>query len=102
MRTLIPPNPPLGRWAGDDILTLPLIEVEGVRWSLKLAFYQVPDSGEEFGGTVLVYDRLPLGSTESITDCYALLCALRRIAIWCEGVYAQAWERMLTDRQGPI
>ena len=90
LRNLIQANRPLGRFAGDDISTLPLIEVESVRWSLTLAFYQAPDPGEEFGGTLLVYDRLLLGSTESITDCYAPLCALRRIAAWCEGVYAQA------------
>lgn len=80
LRNLIQANRPLGRFAGDDISTLPLIEVESVRWSLTLAFYQAPDPGEEFGGTLLVYDRLLLGSTESITDCYAPLYALRRIA----------------------
>ncbi|KAH7016561.1 uncharacterized protein B0I36DRAFT_338103 [Microdochium trichocladiopsis] len=84
-----------------DILTLPLIAVEGARWDLKLAFYRPSGSGEQTTGTVVIYDRVSLGSTASVTDCYALLCALRRLGTWCEDAYAVAWKDLLHDNERP-
>ncbi|KAH7309077.1 hypothetical protein B0I35DRAFT_92089 [Stachybotrys elegans] len=72
---------------GEAAPPCPLVEIEGTTWYASFAVRQ--DSA------VKVYSGIRLGSTERLTDCYALLRSLECLADWARSTCWDWWELQL-------
>lgn len=61
----------------------PLIELDGTTWHIHFAVRE--------GKHMAVYSSIRLGSTETLTDCYALLGSLEYLACWAKDVCWDWW-----------
>ncbi|KAI5852049.1 hypothetical protein GGS23DRAFT_591388 [Durotheca rogersii] len=68
-------------------LVHPLIELDGTAWHISFAIRE--------GRHVTVYSSVRLGSTETVTDCYALLRCLEQVAWWCANPHWNWWTKIL-------
>lgn len=72
---------------GSDGLVHPLIELDGTAWHISFAIRE--------GQYVTVYSSIRLGSTETVTDCYALLRCLEQVTWWCANTHWNRWTETL-------
>lgn len=75
---------------GSDDLIHILIELDGTAWHASFAIREDP--------YVTIYSSIRLGSTETVTDCYALLRCLEQVAWWCANPHWNFWTEILQDK----
>ena len=68
-----------------DMPVLPLVRVQGPAWIFLLA---VPQAER-----VVIFQDLPIGSTGSVLEAYAVIAAVRRLAQWTDEVFRPWFER---------
>lgn len=82
----------LGSDEAQDLPTLPLIFAFGSEWHLQVACRRDQKT--------IIYDRIPIGRTDTLQGCYQLSASIARLGRWAETEFRTWWTNLLQDSVG--